>query len=577
MDLAHKLALPPQTWEDACLAIANLKHPWLLVLDNADNPEIDYQPYFPSSPLGVVMLTSRNDECHPYASIRPIVLNGLADEDADRLLLKAARVPQGQHNVALQDARTVASLLQSHPLALIQAGAYIARGLCTLVEYPGVYKQQRQQLLTFRPAQARSRYRDVYATFEVSAKVLKNSNTEAAQDALELLPLLAVCDPNRLPLALFEAGWWGAKTIPADCDVNVADEEVLLLTAWHVARLPSLVHQEADVCDPYRLVEAVQQLKAFALVSTDSDHGHLSVSMHPLAHAWARDRQDDSARHTSWVQMGCLMAIGSEAGHVWSRHAQQLQPHIEAVVAWEARVMFAAESVVMVARILVNCGWILHHLRSDSRLSVLVERLFQYLQLDPVVVEDQWIGLYNLMGRKLVHCGKAKEAVLILEAIVTTRGPTLAEDHPSRLMSQHELAGAYQANGQVKEAVALIELVTKVKEQTLAEDHPSRLMSQHALARAYQANGQVKEAVALLERVVKIQEQTLAEDHPSRLTSQHNLAVYLWELGRFQPALDIMERVNTRRQVLDKSHPDRQKAEAWLGHFYNEIAQSGKV
>ena len=44
----------------------------------------------------------------------------------------------------------------------------------------------------------------------------------------------------------------------------------------------------------------------------------------------------------------------------------------------------------------------------------------------------------------------------------------------------------------------------KIREQTLAEDHPDRLASQHELAGVYQANGQVKEAVALLKEVVKI-------------------------------------------------------------------------
>ena len=34
----------------------------------------------------------------------------------------------------------------------------------------------------------------------------------------------------------------------------------------------------------------------------------------------------------------------------------------------------------------------------------------------------------------------------------------------------------------------------------MAEDHPSRLASQHALARAYRANGQVDEALGINER-----------------------------------------------------------------------------
>jgi hypothetical protein len=47
LDVAQKLAIPAQTWEDARLGIANFPHPWLLVLDNADDPEVDYQDYFP--------------------------------------------------------------------------------------------------------------------------------------------------------------------------------------------------------------------------------------------------------------------------------------------------------------------------------------------------------------------------------------------------------------------------------------------------------------------------------------------------------------------------------------------------
>ncbi len=100
----------------------------------------------------------------------------------------------------------VASLLQSHPLALIQAAAYVSRGHCTLAEYPRVFAQQRQRLLAFRPAQGQSRYRDVYATFEASAGILQSAHTEAAADALQLLPVLATSEPSRLPLPLFEAG-----------------------------------------------------------------------------------------------------------------------------------------------------------------------------------------------------------------------------------------------------------------------------------------------------------------------------------------------------------------------------------
>jgi hypothetical protein len=42
-------------------------------------------------------------------------------------------------------------------------------------------------------------------------------------------------------------------------------------------------------------------------------------------------------------------------------------------------------------------------------------------------------------------------------------------------VSQHGLAEAYQANGQVKEAVKLLEHVVTIEAGVLAEDHPDRL------------------------------------------------------------------------------------------------------
>ncbi|KAF8861565.1 hypothetical protein BDZ45DRAFT_586608, partial [Acephala macrosclerotiorum] len=70
--------------------------------------------------------------------------------------------------------------------------------------------------------------------------------------------------------------------------------------------------------------------------------------------------------------------------------------------------------------------------------------------------------------------------------------------HEAILLSQHELASAYEANGQILEAIKLLEHVVKIEETTLAETHSNRLASQHELASAYKANGQISEAMKLL-------------------------------------------------------------------------------
>ncbi|KAI7339299.1 hypothetical protein KC315_g1293 [Hortaea werneckii] len=118
--------------------------------------------------------------------------------------------------------------------------------------------------------------------------------------------------------------------------------------------------------------------------------------------------------------------------------------------------------------------------------------------------------------------GRIADAVRWLEMSLALR-ITLAEDHPYRLTSQHQLAQAYLDSGQVLKAVQLLEQVVAIRNRVLVEDHPNRLTSQYELARAYLISGQpwqVREAVRLLEHVVAVEEQVLAEGHPDRLASQ---------------------------------------------------------
>jgi len=144
------------------------------------------------------------------------------------------------------DIRTVVTLLGSHPLALIQAGSYVARGHCTLQEYPQVYRRHRQRLLQFHCVQDQSRYGHVYATVEASANVLESSGDETTKDALQLLSVLSMMGSNRLPLSIFEAAWKGAKKMSLN---TIEDDDVGNISVWHVSQLISLVQANANEWD----------------------------------------------------------------------------------------------------------------------------------------------------------------------------------------------------------------------------------------------------------------------------------------------------------------------------------------
>lgn len=97
LSIASRLHIPVQTWEGALQGLANCKEPWLLVLDNADDVDVDYQQYFPSTALGLVLLTTRNAECRQYATQKRIDLGGLLAAEARELLLRAAQISSDRH------------------------------------------------------------------------------------------------------------------------------------------------------------------------------------------------------------------------------------------------------------------------------------------------------------------------------------------------------------------------------------------------------------------------------------------------------------------------------------------------
>ena len=207
-----------KTVDEARQLFANTKESWLLILDNADDTEIDYQEYIPSGTCGTVVITSRNPDCQRYSTVGAETLAGLDIEDSVELLFKAAKIPRKSWPACEKDAKENVDLLGSHTLALIQAGAYIANGHCKLEEYPAEYRRQHDRLLEYGPEQARSRYGNVYATFEASACRLEASTSVAAGDALALLDILSVLHFSGVPKQLFEDAWKGCRRVYEDGD-----------------------------------------------------------------------------------------------------------------------------------------------------------------------------------------------------------------------------------------------------------------------------------------------------------------------------------------------------------------------
>ena len=557
--------------DDTRQLLSNAKDDWLLVLDNADDPDTDYERYFPSGIRGAILITSRIPECSYYNTVGSEQLDSLGPGNCLTLLLKAADIPAESWIEHKQAANRAIDVLGSHTLALIQAGAYIAQGYCSMEEYPIQYQQQCERLLKFSVNQARSRYLHVYATFEASAQVLESSSKETNRDALELLHLLAILHYNNLPFELFKDAWTGAQYAR---DIPAKTASIDVLSKWHVSQLPQFVQVDLDKWDSYRLHRAQNLLQSLALITKGKESGSPTVSMHSLIHTWTNIRQNQVQKRQSWRATGCILALSYYGNSVWRPYRTHLKLHLQSFLNSDNQERDTESPTMEMIRTLFQCGRLLHKLRIDSTLQDLLERLFGELKGDPLEPVEEFLPLYRLASKNLHNMGKIKRTVEVLEKISQIEAATLAKDHPDRLVSQHALAQAYKANGQIKDAVQLLEHVVKLRESTLTEDHPDRLSSQHGLARAYQANGQIKDAVQLLEHIVKVDETALNEDHPDRLASQHALARAYKANGQIKDAIQLLEHVvKVRETTLTEDHPYRLSSQHVLAGAYKANGQ----
>jgi len=563
--IAEKLGSTAKRVDDVrkLLSDSSPEHNWLLVLDNADDPDTDYQKYFPTGNRGVVLMTSRVRECGMYGTVGSEEIDSLAEWDCVNLLLKGAEVPEASWSGYISAAKNIINVLQSHTLALLQAAAYIAGGHCSMAEYPKVFQRQHERLLRFGPKQAQSRYGNVYTTFEASVDVLKPFETETPSESLILLHLLSTLHYESVPLDLFEDAWHGSQVAQAN---PLDDDNVGHLSVWHVSRLPTFLRNNVDTWDSYRFTAALSQLESLALVKKNNGRGYWTVTMHPLVHSWLAIRQNHAQISQALQMSACIIALSRYSQPAWQRSGHTswrpyrgcLGLHLLTLLSSDVRSAGQTKQSTYIFQVFMQIGWLLHDIRYDQELARLLVWIFRQLDADPECSSEGVLLLSDIASRNAYNLGRTKKSIKISEEIVRIREAILDEGHPERLESQHKLACALLADGQTKRAVTVFEHVVRVHETTLDEGHPDRLASQHGLAGALLADGQTKRAVTVFEHVVRVHETTLDEGHPHRLASQHRLAGALLADGQTKRAVTVFEHVvRVEETTLDKGHPDR--------------------
>ena len=269
------------------LKLISEKPNWLVIYDNADGGYQIVEKYLPRGNKGNILITSRNLELVRVTENSMEVLD-MGEEEALSLLSKSARLHDTSDSTQAL-AKQLVSKLGGIPLAIDQAGAYMAACRCHLEDYLGLYVEKQGELMTNSSFQGASDYgSSAYGTWEISmkeieARVTKGTDSEAdiAKCAITLYNIIAFLHHEDIPEGLFKnaAGNYKKRNIKSEQElgfplsVTMLDPKFLLLDnkgAW----------------DKMKFQLGMQMLMSFSLIKKNDE----LYSIHPLVHSWNKYR-----------------------------------------------------------------------------------------------------------------------------------------------------------------------------------------------------------------------------------------------------------------------------------------------
>ncbi|PBK86816.1 TPR-like protein [Armillaria gallica] len=476
---------------------------WLLIFDNADDPEVELSNYIPRCNHGNIIITSRLTEINQITSPGAhFDFLDLEQSEAINLLLKHAH--QNVDNNNQQLAADIVDVLGCQALAVATAGAYIASNpTYTLSNYLSRFNQKRKKLLNYKMRSLDDYQKTVFSAFHLSFDQLSSSTKLFMQ-------ICAFFHHKVIPVELFyRAAAFTGDDIEPDEEEHPAIEELkqflslftyngswedtidelshLSLTMYDTSTkalsFHSIIHMcvQETIMDKDRVYHIAQLLLARATSNgmTDADYQFRRLL---IAHADCMHQNN----YSTFRIYTCLGRIFLDAGLC-----------IKAKGIWQ--------------KALVHCRYYFgkHHPNTLASMSNLA---WTYEEL-----------------------GQLEEAErLQTETLKLRREEVLGECHPYTLTSMSNLALTYKEHGQLEEAERLQIETLKLHREVLGEHHPNTLTSMGNLAWTYKELGQLGKAEMLHTETLKLHREVLGECHPYTLTSMGNLVSTYKELRRLE-------------------------------------------
>ncbi|QQQ80944.1 tetratricopeptide repeat protein [Saccharothrix sp. 6-C] len=469
---------------------------WLLVLDNLTTPA-DAAGLLERVRTGTIVITSRQGT--GWRGVATVPLDVLPAEEAVELLTRVVRAERPEAD--LTDADRLCEELGWLPLAIEQAGAYLAQTRITPAAYLDLLRRYPARMFT-ATAEGGDAQRTMARVWHVTL------------DRLADTPLAG--------RVLRHLAWYAPDAIPRALLAGTFDEPDLSEALGRLAAY-SMITLTGDTIGVHRLVQALTR-------TPDPDLTDPHRQPTDIAHA--RDT-------TATALATALTGIDPDLPADWPvfqtvlPHARALLDHTHPDTDTEPLCHLANHLGVYLDGQGDTTTAIALHTRSIHS----HQRLYGPDHLDTL---GSRLNLACAYG----SAGNLERAIPLFEAVLADAERVLGPDHPTTLGSRHNLASAYQLADDLERAIPLHKAVLADAERVLGPDHPNTLGSRHNLAYAYQLAGDLGRAIPLHEAVLADQQRVLGPDHPTTLGSRHNLA------SAYQLADDLERAIPLHKAVL---------------------------
>jgi tetratricopeptide (TPR) repeat protein len=456
---------------------------WLLVFDNAESIN-EVRRFFPTGGAGKVLVTSRSPEWARVA--RAIEVDVFARDESKALLRN--------HAPELSDDDTIrlGTALGDLPLALQQAGAWLAATGMSVDEYLSLLEAKRLELLDdASPPWSTS----VAAAWNVSLDRLDRTNPAA----LQLLQICSFFSSEPIPREFFASGSIPAITEPLDETLR----------------------------DPIKLGRAIRDIQRYALAKFD--HRTNALQVHRLMQTVLAGRVDESRRQL--MRAGAHSVLASSNPHDparqsrWGRY-EALLPHVRASAA-----VTSTDPEVM--RLVFDSVTFLFHWGDRWGSLTMAEEAYGNWRARLGEAHPETLRLAKFVGYLHAQVGKFQSAVELFRNTFKLYVEHVGEEDEHALDAMLLVAYSHRITGDFQRAKELDEKAHRICQRLFGEDDPVTLRAAHNLGVSLSLNGEFQRSIDLNEKTQRARTEVLGDNDSETHRTLNNLIIGRRESGEF--------------------------------------------